>query len=235
MKTTKTGRDLDRHAFNLGVGDPAGLIGAGLIAKSNAAASALETLLKRKEKDKSFRDFVHQQLLNAINEELDWLDEQIEIEQRVISQNNSDIVFIQTLDETNVLGPDGELRVDVQALLAKHGYDDLEGLEIAEIMLILHTVETDLHNENMERAERVEGYQNRHRALRDHASDIQQRAGSEMTPEMLQQFKDTIKREPFSATIEAMRDTENDAMTEGLQTVEMTKRASAISNSFKPF
>jgi len=90
LNTTEKARVLDRAAYDLGLGDTADLISAGLRPKSNAALKALEDLINGKKKDEKFADLVQAQImriLDAINQELDWLHEQIGIEEAAIAEN----------------------------------------------------------------------------------------------------------------------------------------------------
>lgn len=113
------------------------------------------------------------QSLNDIHAEIQWLDEQIKVEEKIIQANNSDIDFIRTLDEDNIMDADGKPRQDVKALLKKHGYDDVDGMDIADILLITQIIETDLHSDNIERKTRISDYQDRHAVLRDTAKRLQ--------------------------------------------------------------
>lgn len=109
LNTTKTARVLDRAAHDLGLGNIDDLISAGLQPKTNAAQKALDVLLGKKDKDAKFAEILHMQLLrtlDAINQELDWLHEQIGIEQAAIDDNLTDLDFIATLDEDNIMGAD---------------------------------------------------------------------------------------------------------------------------------
>jgi len=223
--TTDIAKDLERTAFNLGMGDGAALEASGIMARSNAAIANLNNLHSRKEKDKRLEDLIYNQMLislNAISAEMDWLEEQIEFEEKFIQKNNTDIDFIRSLNEGNIMDADGAPRSDVQAFLKKHGYNNTDDLALDEVQLILQTVETDLHNDNIIREGRIESYQERHGELREHSGEIAKHAtGAEK--ERAQKF---AEREPYQVKSRLVADahtTENKDLAEvaELQTVEV--------------
>lgn len=236
LNTTHQQQIKDKTAFDLGLGDASSLLNAGLMAKSNAAASTLETLVKRKEKDKSFRDLVHQHMLdalNAINEELDWLDEQIRVESEVIAKTTQMIDFIQTLDVDTIMGPDGNPRDDVRALMSEHGYTDIDDLNGVELMMILEEIEISLHDDNTARQERIEDYEDRHGDLRDRARQIEQQTGAYMTPEISKGFDEAGNRRPPEVNARvAIESTSVEATYSGVQRVADEQRVEPETSSF---
>ena len=200
LNTTNAAKDKDKIAFELGMGDDTDLVSAGLQAKSNAALHSLGETFERRRKSDTLADLVREralEALHAINEELDWLDKQIAIESQAIAENTQVIDFIQSLDESNVMGEDGQVRDDVRALLEEHGYNDLDGKDAAEIMIMLREIEIKLHEDNRIRQERIDDYEDRHGDLRRRAGEIASEHGKHMPPAVLQSYRETSERQPF--------------------------------------
>ncbi len=203
--TTDIAKDLEHMAFNLGMGDGAALEASGMMARSNAAVANLNNLQSRKEKDKRLEDLIHNQMiksLNAIGAEMDWLEEQIRTEEKAIQHNNAEINFIRTLNEDNIMGADGKLRDDVKTLLKKHGRNNFNGKDPDEIMHMLEAIETNLHGDNIERESRIESYQKRHGALREHAGQIVDSA----TGVAKEQAQELAAREPYEVNYRTMKE-----------------------------
>ncbi len=168
--TTENAKLREQTAFQLGMGDAEALASSGLMARSNAAFSMLEQIQNRKDKDSKFEAAILEQLrqsLNDIGAEMNWLEDQIRVEEKAIQHNNQEIDFIRTLDENNIYGADGKLRGDVSDLLKKNGYDDLDGKSTDEVMHMLTIIETKLHGDNIIRLDRIDSYQDRHAHLRE--------------------------------------------------------------------
>lgn len=238
MKTTKTGRDLDRHAFNLGMGDASALESAGLMARSNAAVAMMDNIKGQKDRDKRFEDLAYEQIrqsLNDIQAEIQWLDEHIKIEEKAIQTNNTDIDFLRTLDEDNIMGPDGKPREDVKALLKKHGYENVDSMGVADIMLITQTIETDLHNDNIVRKGRIGDYQGRHGELRETAQRFQHSLPDDAPEDVQQQVADLASREPYAVNFRAMKDAGTEDIAAAISDAEIARTEAAVTTSFKPF
>lgn len=227
----------DRDAFQLGMQSPEALLNSGLIAKSNAAVTMLDDLLSRKARDKSFDNALHMQMIAALNDisaEMDWLDEQIRLEVEAIAGNTLQLDFIATLDESNMMTADGSVRDDVQSLLSRHGYDDVEGLEAAEVMLIVQAIEHDLHNDNTARQDRIEDYETRHGELRDRVRDYQDRYGEVLPSEVSSRMTEIEQRQPYDATMRTVIETAIAEPT-SVATSEVAESAASVSDTFKPF
>lgn len=240
MATTDLAKTAVQDAFNLGTGDATDLESAGLIALSNAAVTVLDNIAERKERDKRLDDFMYEQLrksLEDIHAEIEWLDEQIKTEEKAIQVNNAEIDFIRTLNEDNILDADGNVRDDVKAILKKHGYDDVDGMEVAEIMLITQAIETELHSDNIERKARIGEYQER-------VGDLQrsvERFQSDMPDGTPQDIQDSVReiaeREPYEVSFFARKETylDNDVAAETINKVEEKAAEAIITDAFKPF
>lgn len=227
--TTDLTIEKETVALNLGMGDGVELESSGLIARSNAAVANLNDLRNRKDKDKRFADLVYEQIrksLEDISVEMDWLDKQIKIEETALQQNNTDIDFIRTLDEDNIMDADGNPRDDVAALLKKHGYDDTDNLALDEIQLILHTIETDLHNDNTERQGRIEGYQERHGHLQESVQRFRENMPEGMSDDIKQKVEALAEREPYEVTFRS----EIEAAEVGNADVSETMKNTALEN-----
>ena len=107
------------------------------------------------------------------------------------------------------MGTDGKPRDDVNALLKKHGYSDTDDLAADEVILILQTIETDLHNDNIIRQDRIDGYQARHAELRDMADDIMDNLPEVASPELRAEIEATASRQPYEVNYRAMKETQN--------------------------
>lgn len=201
LNTTIKAKDLEQTAHNLGMGGSEDILNAGLMARSNAAHALIENLKSQKDKNKRLENLIFEQMrqsLAALNEEMDWLDGQIKTEQKAIQKNNTDIDFIRIIvDEQDLDDPDK--RNQANALLKKHGFDNVEDLDNAEIMHLLQTLETDLHNDNIDRQERIETYQERHSNLRDMASDMSDYATGDLKGDLLA----TANRQPPEVNAQA--------------------------------
>lgn len=238
MKTTEIGRDLDRLAFNLGMGDASALESAGLMARSNAAVAMIDNIKGRKDRDKRFEDLVYEQIrqsLNDIQAEIQWLDEQIKVEEKAIQYNNTDIDFLRRLDEHNIMDADGKPRDDVKALLKKHGYENVDTMDVADILLITQTIETDLHNDNIVRKDRISDYQDRHGALRETAQRFQDRLPDDAPEDVRKQIADLASREPYAVNFRAMKDADTQDVAAAISDTEITRTEAAVTSSFKPF
>lgn len=229
LKTTLKGKDIEHTAFQLGQGDAADLVDAGLMPKSNAAMAILESIKDREDRKKRFEDLVYEQIRKALDDiyaEIEWLDEQIKIEEQAIQANNTDIDFIRTLDEDNIMDKNGEVRDEVKALLAKHGYTDVDDMDVTDILLITQTIETDLHNDNIIRKGRIDDYQDRRSVLRSSA----QRALDNLPDDIPQDIKDKAQQiassEPYEVTYRAM----NEAYTKSEVVAEVLEKAESDSN-----
>jgi len=240
MNTTKTSRELETHAFNLGMGDTSDLESTGLMARSNAAVAMMDNINGRNKRDKWFEDLVYEQIrqsLNEIHAEIQWLDEQIKVEEKAIQTNNTDIDFIRTLDEDNIMGADGKPRQDVKALLKKYGYDDISKMDVADIMLITQTIETDLHNDNIIRKGRISDYQDRHDVLRDTAKRFQDNLPDDAPDDVRAQVEAITAHQSYEVNYRAMSEaySENETVAETINEIELTEAAATISDTFKPF
>ena len=205
------------------------------MARSNAAVANLNNLQNRKDKDKRFEDLIYEQMrqsLEAINAEMDWLEGQIKIEEGAIQENNGDIDFIRTLDEDNVMGENGQPREDVAALLRKHGHDNIDGLDATEIMHLLQIVETDLHNDNIIRQDRINSYQKRHSDLRDMAGDMLDSLPEAASSELREQITATASRQPYEVNYRAMKEVQFEAVAEAIEQIEQEQNFSAESSGF---
>ena len=233
--TTIVAREREAIAYNLGMGDKADLESSGLMARSNAAVANLNNLQSKKDKDKRFEDMIFEQMrqsLEAINAEMDWLESQIKVEETAIQENNSDIDFIRTLNEDNIMGANGKLHEDVNALLKKHGYSDASDLAADEVMLILQAIETDLHNDNIIRLDRIDDYQARHGELRDMADDMLNKLPEATSPELREEIESTASRQPYEVNYRAMKEVQFEATAEAIEQIEQEQNFSAESSGF---
>jgi len=235
LATTIIAKEREAIAHNLGMGDGADLESSGLMARSNSAVANLNNLQSRKDKDKRFEDLIYEQMrksLEAINAEMDWLEDQIKIEETAIQQNNSDIDFIRTLDEDNIMGADGKLREDVNALLKKHGHSDTGDLAADEVMLILQAIETDLHNDNIIRQDRIDVYQARHSQLRSMAGDMMDRLPDVATPELREEIEATASRQPYEVNYRVMKEAKIEQVADAIEAVEKQQFEQNVSSAF---
>jgi len=235
LATTIIAKEREAIAHNLGMGDGADLESSGLMARSNAAVANLNNLQSKKDKDKRFEDLIYEQMrksLETINAEMDWLEDQIKIEETAIQQNNSDIDFIRTLDEDNIMGADGKLREDVNALLKKHGYSDTDDLAVDEVMFILQTLETEIHSDNILRQDRIDSYQKRHSELRDMAGDMMDRLPEAASPELQEQVQATASRQPYEVNYRAMKEAKIEQVADAIETVEKQQFEQNVSSDF---
>lgn len=238
MKTTKISRELDRHAFNLGMGDTSDLESAGLMARSNAAAAMMDKIKGQKDRDKRFEDLIYEQIrqsLNDIQAEIQWLDEQIKVEEKAIQYNYTDIDFLRRLDEHNIMDADGKPRDDVKALLKKHGYENVDTMDVADILLITQTIETDLHNDNIIRKGRISDYQVRHGELRETAQRFQDSLPADAPEDVQQHVADLASREPYAVNFRAMKDAATEDIAAAISDTEIARTQAAVTTSFKPF
>jgi len=198
----------------------------------------MDNLKSRKDKKRRFDDLILEQLRQSIadiNAQMDELDEKTLTEQKAIHENNKDIDFIRTLTPENVMGPNGKPRVDVAALLYKHGYDNVDGMDEADIMLVIQTIETDLHNDNLVRQERVDGYQERHEHLRDQARDIHRYARNDVPEDMKRDLISTIERKPAqydARTAMEAHSADHNQISEVAENAEVEHRVTTLSSDF---
>lgn len=238
MKTTEIGRDLDRLAFNLGMGDTSALESAGLMARSNAAVAMMDNIKGQKDRDKRFEDLIYEQIrqsLNDIQAEIQWLDEQIKVEEKAIQYNNTDIDFLRTLDEHNIMGADGKPRDDMKALLRKHGYENVDTMGVADILLVTQTIETDLHNDNIVRKGRISDYQDRHSVLRETAQRFQDSLPTDAPEDIQEHVAELASREPYAVNFRAMKEATSEDVVATISDTEITKTEAAVTSTFKPF
>lgn len=238
LKATETGRDLEHDAFNLGMGDAADLQSAGLMARSNAAVAILEKISDQKNRDKRFEDLIYEQIrksLDDIRAEMVWLYKQIKVEEKVIQTNNTDIDFIRSLDDDNIMGADGKPRSDVKALLKKHGYDDVDNMDVADILLVTQTIETDLHGDNIARKERINDYQDRHDVLRQSAKRLQENLPDDAPADIQKQAAEIASSEPYEVNYRAMKEAATEDIATAMSEAEMAKTEAVVTSSFKPF
>jgi len=232
--TTENAELREQTAFQLGMGDAEALAGSGLIARSNAALNVLEQIKIRKDKDSKFEAAILEQLrqsLNDIGVEMDWLEDQISIEEKAIQHNNREIDFIRTLDEDNIYGADGKLRDDVSELLKKNGYDDLDGKSPDEIMHMLTIIETKLHGDNIIRIDRIDDYQDRHAHLREKARQFGENQ-PEGTPEDIRHnARELAERQPYEVKYRAVIDGVEPVANAAYE-AELSERAQNITSTF---
>lgn len=237
LKTTLKGKDIEHTAFQLGQGDAADLVEAGLMPKSNAAIALQDSLKERAERKKRFEDMVYEQVrkaLDNIHAEMEWIDEQIKAEEKAIQSNNTDIDFIRTLNEDNILNANGEVRDDVKALLTKHGYSDIDGLDVAEIMLITQTIETDLHNDNIERKARISDYQERRETLRTTAQEAIENLPDDTPADIKEKARQIAENEPYEVSYRAMKEVyaENEVLAETIEQAEKAQNFAVETSEF---
>lgn len=174
LRTTQLAKEQERHALFMGMGDGLALENAGLISRNNSS-DRLKIETERKERDKKAYERALELMskrLSAIQAEMFDLEEKIADSRVIIAGNQNDIDFIRSLDTDNLISTNGVLREDVNALLKKHGYHDLNGKSEEDIRHMLTAIEVQAIEQNDREQDKIDDWLGRHADLRRDAQDI---------------------------------------------------------------